>query len=91
MDYYSAIYNITGIGMVFNWPKRAIFSFITIQWIEIRHLFAKNFGRCDDILTFNSECTGMLQILYEDLGDALELDLFINIVFFDWVDNIHIP
>ena len=56
VDYYSAIYSIRGICVVFKWPKRPIFSFITIQYIEIKYFFAKTFGRCADILTFNSEC-----------------------------------
>ena len=55
MDYYSAIYSIRGIGVVFKWPKRPIFWFSTIQCIEMKHLFAKLFGRWADILTFNSE------------------------------------
>ena len=40
---------------VFKWPKRPIFSFITIHFIEIKHFLAKTFGWCADILTFNSE------------------------------------
>ena len=56
MDYYSAIWSIRGIGMVFKWPKRPIFSFFTIRCIEIKHLLSNIFGRCTNILTFNSEC-----------------------------------
>ena len=53
---FSAIYSIRYIGVVSKWPKRTTFSFISIQCIEIKHLLAKFFGRCVDILTFNSEC-----------------------------------
>ena len=49
-------------NMVFKWPLRPIFSFFTIQYIEIKHLFSKNFGRCANILTFNSECNSLLQM-----------------------------
>ena len=42
--------------MVLELPKRPIFSFITIQFIEIKHLLAKFSGCCADIWTFNSEC-----------------------------------
>ena len=56
---YSAIYSIRGIGVVLKWPKRPIFSFVIIKCIKIKHLFAKMFGRCTDIWTFNSECYRM--------------------------------
>ena len=41
MDYYSALYSIRGIDVVFKWPQIPIFSFITIQCIELKHFFAK--------------------------------------------------
>ena len=56
LDCYSDIYSIRAIAMVLKWLRRHIFSFITIQFIQIRHFFAKIFGRCADILTFYSEC-----------------------------------
>ena len=56
MDYYSDIYSIRAIAMVLKWPRRHIFSFISIQYIKIRHFFAKIFGPWADILTFYSEC-----------------------------------
>ena len=40
--------------MVLKGPKRPIFSFITIKCIEIKYLFAKNFGRYADTWTINS-------------------------------------
>ena len=57
-----SIVPIRGIGVVFKWSKRPIFSFIIIQFIEMKHLFAKIFGRCADILTFNSEWIGLTLI-----------------------------
>ena len=51
------------MGGVFKWPKRPIFSFITILCIEIKRLFGTFFGRCADILTFNSECTWACHIV----------------------------
>ena len=58
LDYYSDIYSIRAIAMALKWPRRHIFPFITIQYIEIRHFFAKKIGQCADILTFKSECVG---------------------------------
>ena len=55
VDFYSAIYSIRGKDRVFKLPKRPIFSFFTIQCIEIKHLFTKILVRCADILTFDSE------------------------------------
>ena len=52
----TAQYSIRSIGVVFKWPKMPIFWFSTIQCIEMKHLFAKIFGRCADIMAFNSEC-----------------------------------
>ena len=57
VDHFSAIFSIRGIGMVFKWPQRPISLFITIQCIEIKHLFSNIFGGCADILTFDSECS----------------------------------
>ena len=56
LDYYSDIYSIIGIAMALKWPRRYKFPFITIYYIEIKHFFAKIFGRWADILTFYSEC-----------------------------------
>ena len=63
VDYYSAVCSIRGIGVVLKWSKRPIFSFITIQCIEIKHLFANFFGRCADTLIFNSECYASIFVL----------------------------
>ena len=73
MVYYSAIYSIRGIGVVLKWPKRPIFSFITIKCIEIKHLFAKIFGWCADTCTINSECIRMLCTGYFILNGIVKL------------------
>ena len=53
MDPYAAILSNKTIGMAFKSPKRHIFSFHTIQYIEMKYLFVRFFGRCADILTFH--------------------------------------
>ena len=56
MDPYAAILSNKTIGMAFESPKRHIFSFHTIQYIEIKYLLGKFFGRCADILTYHTVC-----------------------------------
>ena len=80
VDHYSAIYSIRYIGMVFKWPQRPIFSFIAIHCIKIKHLFAKYFGRCADILTFNSECVIWIVSRWEkNLSNFLLSSIFLLI------------
>ena len=53
MDPYAAILSNKTMDMAFKSPKRHIFSFHTIQNIEIKYLFVKFFGRC----AFHSKCS----------------------------------